>query len=69
MPTEPANGSGINDTITATGASAAITSPWWIPTLEDVSVYAAEFLPILGAIWLVVQILVKLMDTYKGLSK
>lgn len=61
--------SGIQDTITATGASAAITSPWWLPSLEYASVMAAEFLPILGAIWLVVQILIKLMETYRGLTK
>lgn len=37
-------------------AAAAITSPAWLPPLESASQVAAEVLPILGAFWLVVQI-------------
>jgi len=52
------------EVVTDTGAIAAIASPWWLPSLHDVSHFAAEWLPILGAIWLVVQTGVKLHTTY-----
>lgn len=50
--------------VTDTGAVAAIASPWWLPTLHDVSQFAAEWLPILGAVWLIVQIGVKVHTAY-----
>ncbi len=50
--------------VTDTGAVAAIISPWWLPALHDVSQVAAFFLPILGVIWLAVQIGVKIHTTY-----
>lgn len=37
-------------------ASAAVASPIWLPSLKVVSDVAALLLPILGAVWLVVQI-------------
>lgn len=45
--------------ITSAVASAALTSPYWLPALEGVSSVAALLLPILGALWLLVQILFK----------
>ena len=36
-------------------AVGAISSPWWLPTLYDVSNIAALLLPILGCIWLLIQ--------------
>ena len=52
------------EVVTDTGAVAAIISPWWLPTLHDVSQFAAEWLPILGALWLIVQIGVKVHTAY-----
>jgi hypothetical protein len=39
-----------------TVATAACGSPWWLPTLHDLSATAAEWLPILGACYLVIQV-------------
>jgi hypothetical protein len=44
------------DRSTDTVAAAAVVSPFWLPILQDVSGIAALIVPILGAIWLVVQI-------------
>lgn len=46
--------------VTDTGAVAAIASPWWLPALHSVSDVAALVLPILGVLWLLLQIIVKL---------
>lgn len=37
-------------------AGAAVASPLWLPTLSDVSELAALLLPIVGFLWLVIQI-------------
>ena len=50
--------------VTDTGAVAAIASPWWLPALHDVSQISAFLLPIIGVIWLAVQIGVKIHTTY-----
>lgn len=52
------------EVVTDTGAIAAIASPWWLPALHDVSQVAAFLLPIVGVVWLVVQIAVKIHTTY-----
>jgi hypothetical protein len=46
--------------LTDTGAIAAIASPWWLPALHSVSDVAALVLPILGVLWLCLQIAVKI---------
>ncbi|MCK1479337.1 hypothetical protein IVB27_32505 [Bradyrhizobium sp. 197] len=46
--------------VTDTGAVAAIASPWWLPALHSVSDVAALALPIMGVVWLSVQIIVKI---------
>lgn len=51
--------------VTDTGAVAAIASPWWLPALHDISQIAALVLPIVGVMWLVIQIVVKLHTTYR----
>lgn len=44
---------------TTTGiASAAVFSPWWLPSLAEVSHTAAQLLPIAGLVWILVQFLV-----------
>jgi len=52
------------EAVTDTGAVAAIASPWWLPSLHDISQVAAEWLPILGGVWLAVQIVIKIHTTY-----
>jgi len=37
-------------------ATAGILSPAWLPTLQEISSYAAALVPILSALWLAVQI-------------
>lgn len=46
--------------VTDTGAIVAIASPWWLPALHEVSDVAALVLPIIGVLWLCLQIVVKL---------
>lgn len=41
-------------------AGAGILSPAWIPALKDASEFAGQLLPILGVVWLVVQIVTRL---------
>lgn len=43
------------DVVRGAGAVAAIASPWWLVILKAVSDGAAFILPILGVIWLVIQ--------------
>jgi hypothetical protein len=43
-------------------AAGAAVSPWWMPSLADISQNAALLLPILGCAWLIVQIITKLVD-------
>lgn len=50
--------------VTDTGAVAAVISPWWLPVVHQVSDVAALTLPILGALWLIVQIAIKVHTTY-----
>lgn len=45
-------------------AAAAIASPWWLPTLQNIHDGAAWVLPILGVLWLLLQIGLKLFETY-----
>ncbi len=53
------------NTLTNTGAVAAVASPWWLPVLHSTSEYAALTLPILGVVWLSVQIGVKMYSVFK----
>lgn len=41
-------------------AAGAAVSPWWMPSLADISQTAALLLPILGCAWLLVQIITKI---------
>ena len=50
----------IAERITNTVATAAVASPWWLPSLADVSHTAGLLLPILGVVWLTVQIVTRL---------
>jgi hypothetical protein len=52
--------------VTDVGATAALTSPVWLPWLHTASEFAALMFPILGGTWLAVQIIVKLVQVYRG---
>lgn len=41
---------------TDVGAVAAVASPVWLPALQTISEVAALIVPILGALWLSIQI-------------
>jgi len=56
-----------HDTLSSAAAGAAVVSPWWLPQLHHVSTIAAEVLPILGALWLIVQIVTHILKTRKAL--
>jgi hypothetical protein len=57
----------MNEQTTTFVASGAITSYWWLPALQAWSEVAALLLPVLGATWLVVQIVFHVMKhTNKG---
>jgi len=47
-----------SEKVTAVVAATAIASPWWLPAAHDV---AAQWAPILGCAWLIVQIIDKLI--------
>lgn len=49
-----------SEVINGSGATAALMSPFWLPSLQEVSAFAALILPILGAAWLILQIGLKL---------
>ena len=54
-----------DEPITAAVATVALASPWWLPALKQASVYAGDWLPILGAVWLAVQIVTRIIDTIR----
>jgi len=55
-----------NEIITDAGAVAAVASPVLLPWLHEVSEFAALVLPILGAVWLLIQIGMKIHAFHKG---
>ena len=56
----------VNDGGTAIVATTAIASPLWLDRVQTVSEYAEIALPILGALWLVVQIVYKIREYNKS---
>lgn len=50
------------DTLGASVGVSAVTSPAWLPWLQNVSEVAAMLAPILGAVWLIVQIYSKVRE-------
>lgn len=50
------------DNATNAAAGAAVSSPWWLPGLQEMSETAALFLPIFGVVWLAVQIASKVIE-------
>lgn len=58
-----------NDVGTAVVATTAVSSPLWLDKVQTVSDWAEWSLPILGAIWLVVQIVYKVREYHRGNGK
>lgn len=48
----------ILDKATTTVAAGAVVSPWWLPSLAEISNTAAQLLPIAGLCWIIVQFIV-----------
>lgn len=57
-----------NDAVTTVGAWGAIMSPAWLPSLQQTSDVAGRVAPILGVIWLLVQIWSKVYSTVRDLN-
>lgn len=47
-------------------ATAAVASPWWLPSLADVSYVAAELLPVLGVVWIVTKIITRIVEVRRA---
>lgn len=56
----------IIDKATTGIAAGAVVSPWWLPSVADISAAAAQWLPILGICWLIMQMAVFLIKLWKG---
>lgn len=52
----------IMDTATTAGAGAALTSPWWIQTLNP---YVQLIVALMGGVWIAVQIYYKIKNERK----
>jgi hypothetical protein len=52
----------IQEKITTASAVGAVASPLWLPSLADVSQVCAVIAPILGVVWLLIQIGLKIRD-------
>ncbi len=61
-PTSPTGSTFLDHATTGVAASMA-TSPIWLPWLETTSQVAASLAPILGLVWLIVQIWAKVIET------
>jgi hypothetical protein len=56
----------ISEKVADYGAVGAVTSPFWLPSVHDVSQWCADALPIVGFAWLLIQIGIKAYDRYTG---
>lgn len=57
------------DNTTNAVAATAVSIPVWLPWLQTTSEIAATVAPILGAVWLVVQIWAKIKTTLESKSE
>ena len=51
--------------VTNAVAGAAVVSPWWLPSVTDVSKAATIALPILGCAWLIIQMAAWAIRTWR----
>ncbi|NPU64592.1 hypothetical protein HL667_06245 [Bradyrhizobium sp. 83012] len=54
------------ENVTNGTAVGALTSYFWLPSFHSISSACAEIAPVLGALWLLLQITLKLYDRYHG---
>lgn len=59
----------VADRIGAVAAAGAIASPFWLTRLQGVSEVAAILAPILGVVWLLVQIITKVIEGWRSARK
>lgn len=59
----------MQDRATDALAAGAVLSPFVLPGLYEISEVAADWLPILGAAWLLVQIVAKIKTTFLDSKK
>lgn len=52
------------EAITNVTAGAAIVSPWWLPTITFAADASTFLLPVLGVVWLAVQIIAKVRSEW-----
>ncbi len=52
----------MNEHIDTAVATAAVASPWWLPSLADISTVAAELLPVAGVVWIIVKIVTRIIE-------
>ena len=55
--------------LTAAIAAVSAMAPWWHEKLHEVSSVAAEWLPILGCTWLVMQMALRALDEFTKRDK
>lgn len=55
----------MNDRVTDVVAAAAVTSPWWATSVAHLSEFAATVTPIIGVLWLLMQIFSKTVELYQ----
>jgi len=58
-----------SERLQAVAAASAITLPWWLPDLHSISAEAALIAPILGCIWFVVQIALRIIEFERKMKK
>lgn len=54
------------DRATNAVAGAAVVSPWWLPSITEVSKAATIALPILGCAWLLIQMAAWAVRTWRN---
>ncbi len=56
----------MNEHVDTAVIAAAVGSPWWLPSLADISHIAAELLPVAGVAWIIVKIATRIIEVRRG---
>jgi hypothetical protein len=54
----------VSEKVANYGAVGAVASPWWLPSINDISQWCADLLPIAGFLWLLFQFGLKIYDRW-----